>query len=209
MRTAPKKCPFRYDLIWVKSSSGFLNSKRMPLRSHELIYVFYEKLPFYDLSSHKNKFIDKEDSVEAKDGTYGKLKIKQPKTAGPRWDPPLPNSVLPKGAQIHSAQVKGENNIYGSSNGGNIGNIHGPNYEPPLPDSILKIKSTRGKHSTQKPVDLIKWILKYYSKEGDIVLDATMGSGSTGVACKEMKRDFIGIEMNPEIYEVAVNRIEP
>tara|TARA_R100000951_G_scaffold69217_1_gene58299 strand:- start:13056 stop:14024 length:969 start_codon:yes stop_codon:yes gene_type:complete len=244
IKTAPKKCPFRYDLVWIKSSSsGFLNSKRMPLRSHELIYVFYEKLPFYDLSSHKNKFIDKEDSVEAKDGTYGKIDIKQPKTAGARWDPPLPNSVLPKGAQIHSAQVKGENNIYGSSNGGNIGNIHGPNYEPPLPDSVIKgvnntyntegrkkpiqrlhneavyepplpdsileVKSTRGKHSTEKPVDLIKWILKYYSKEGDIVLDATMGSGSTGVACKEMKRDFIGIEMNPEIYEVAVNRIEP
>lgn len=290
IKTAPKKCPFRYDLVWIKSSSsGFLNSKRMPLRSHELIYVFYEKLPFYDLSSHKNKFIDKEDSVEAKDGTYGKIDIKQPKTAGSRWEPPLPNSVLPKGAQIHSAQVKGENNIYGSSNGGNIGNIHGTNYEPPLPNSVIKedirkdkhitaygenihyhnnnqkngesiyepplpksiikddcynvkervengklykrprhlqkgddpiyepplpnsileVKSTRGKHSTEKPVDLIKWILKYYSKEGDIVLDATMGSGSTGVACKEMNRDFIGIEMNPEIYEVAVNRIEP
>ena len=54
----------------------------------------------------------------------------------------------------------------------------------------------------------MSWILKYYSKEGDVVLDPTMGSGSMGVACKEMNRDFIGIEKDEEIYSVAVNRIE-
>jgi site-specific DNA-methyltransferase (adenine-specific) len=53
----------------------------------------------------------------------------------------------------------------------------------------------------------MEWILKYFSKEGDTVLDPTMGSGSTGVACKNMNRNFIGIEMDAEIYEVAVNRI--
>lgn len=175
--TAPKKCPFRYDLIWVKSmGGGFLNSKRMPLRSHELIYVFYEKLPFYDLSSHSHKYED---------------------------------NKLVEGSKISTNMKKGEKNIYGDSKGGTVGNIHGTNYDPPLPNSILEIKSIKkGNHSTEKPVDLIKWILKYYSKEGDIVLDCTMGSGTTGIACKEMNRDFIGIEMNPEIYEIAVNRIE-
>ena len=54
----------------------------------------------------------------------------------------------------------------------------------------------------------MSWVLKYFSKEGDVVLDPTMGSGSTGVACKEMNRNFIGIEKDPEIYEYAVNRIE-
>ena len=83
-----------------------------------------------------------------------------------------------------------------------------PRYDPPLPNSMLEIKSTRGKHSTEKPVALMEWILKYYSKEGDVILDPTMGSGSTGVACKNMNRNFIGIEMDPEIYEGAVNRIE-
>ena len=63
-------------------------------------------------------------------------------------------------------------------------------------------------HSTEKPVALMEWVLKYYSKEGDVVLDPTMGSGSTGIACKNMNRNFIGIEKDPEIYEVAVNRIE-
>ena len=53
IQSAPKKCPFRYDIVWVKSSpAGFLSAKKMPLRKHELVYVFYEKLPFYDLSSH-------------------------------------------------------------------------------------------------------------------------------------------------------------
>jgi len=208
IRTAPKKCPFRYDLIWVKSSSaGFLSAKKMPMRKHELIYVFYEKLPFYDLSSHKHKFIDKKEQVEAKDGTYGKLKIKQPKTAGPRWDPPLPNSVIKKDCYNYKDRV--DNGKLKETGNAQFEGANGqPLYEPPLPNSLLEVKSTRGKHSTEKPVELIKWLLKYYSKQGDIVLDPTMGSGSSGVACKEMKRDFIGIEMNPEIYEVAINRIE-
>jgi len=81
-------------------------------------------------------------------------------------------------------------------------------YEPPLPNSMLEIKSTRGKHSTEKPVALMEWILKYYSKEGDVVLDATMGSGSTGVACKNMNRKFIGIEKDKEIFDGAVKRLE-
>ena len=80
-------------------------------------------------------------------------------------------------------------------------------YDPPLPTSVLRIKSTKGKHRTEKPVNLMKWILKYYSKEGSTVLDPTMGSGSMGVACQEMKRKFIGIELNKKIYDDAVKRL--
>ena len=54
----------------------------------------------------------------------------------------------------------------------------------------------------------MSWILKYYSKEGDVVLDPTMGSGSMGIACKDMHRYFIGIEMDQEIYNTAVERLE-
>ena len=54
----------------------------------------------------------------------------------------------------------------------------------------------------------MSWILKYYSKEGDIVLDPTMGSGSMGIACKATNRDFIGIEMDQEIYKTACERLE-
>ena len=57
INSAPKKCHFRYDIVWVKSAAaGFLSAKKMPMRKHEMIYVFYEKLPFYDLSSHTHKF---------------------------------------------------------------------------------------------------------------------------------------------------------
>ena len=80
-------------------------------------------------------------------------------------------------------------------------------YEPKLPTNILEFKSEKGKHPTQKPVELIKWVLKYYSNENDLCIDATMGSGSTGVACKEMNRRFIGIELDKDIYETALKRI--
>ena len=83
-----------------------------------------------------------------------------------------------------------------------------PAYDPPLPNSLLEIKSTRGKHSTEKPVQLMEWILKYYSKEGDLVLDPTMGSGSTGVACKNMNRKFIGFELDKDIFKIAQGRCE-
>ena len=164
INSAPKKCHFRYDIVWKKSSScSFLLAKKMPMRIHEMIYVFYEKLPLYDLSSHTHKFIKERDT-----------------------------------AQKHGKIYEGDGNK----------KIMEGKYDPPLPNSMLEIKSTRGKHSTEKPVALMEWILKYYSKEGDVVLDPTMGSGSTGVACKNMNRQFIGIEMDDEIYEVAVNRIE-
>ncbi len=164
MNNAPKKCPFRYDIVWVKSSpAGFLLSRKMPMRKHEMIYVFYEKLPMYDLSSHNRKVLKSKPMKSKNVSMYGKTKTS---TTSER------------------------------------------HYEPQLPNSILEVKSTRGKHSTEKPVALMSWLLKYYSKEGDTVLDPTMGSGSTGIACRDMNRNFIGIEKDPEIYEVAVNRIE-
>lgn len=63
-------------------------------------------------------------------------------------------------------------------------------------------------YATQKPVKLIEYLLSTYTKEGDIVLDFCMGSGSTGIACKNMGRKFIGIDNSKEAYELAKNRIE-
>ena len=82
-----------------------------------------------------------------------------------------------------------------------------PRYEPALPTSMLEVKSSKGKHATQKPVALMEWVLKYYSKEGDVILDPTMGSGSTGVACKNMNREFIGFEMDEDIFKIAEGRL--
>ena len=302
INNAPKKCPFRYDLVWVKSApAGFLSAKKMPMRKHEMVYCFYEKLPFYDLSSHKHKFLKREikeeptnkkenDLYGIESGNAGRKKgfhqtsydpplpvsvvkeedkysngtinsntydipnkdkggmyrspagqydpplpvsvVKEPEpepeikkvkrkstygniethdlnikgdTGVPRYDPPLPVSVVKEEGQmvVENKSIYHNKEVidYKERKGGAM-------WEPPLPTTMLEIKSTRGKHSTEKPVALMEWLLKYYSKEGDVVLDPTMGSGSTGVACKNMNRNFIGIEKDPDIYEVAVNRIE-
>ena len=123
------------------------------------------------------------------------------------YDPPLPTSVQKE--EPEHKWVAGTTMTYGGAptEDSKEAGGHQKRYDPPLPNSILEVKSERGKHSTQKPIGLMKWVLKYYSKEGDVVLDPTMGSGSTGVACMEMKRNFIGIEMNPEIFEVAETRL--
>tara|TARA_R100001594_G_scaffold93242_1_gene127587 strand:+ start:809 stop:1642 length:834 start_codon:yes stop_codon:yes gene_type:complete len=203
INTAPKKCPFRYDLVWVKSApAGFLSAKKMPMRKHEMIYVFYEKLPFYDLSSHTHKFIQSGDKDEV--GKLYRDGVKRVDGMKGKYEPALPTSIV---KEELDEKYKNKGGLYSkvSRNGLLKAETH---YDPPLPTSALEIKSTKGKHSTEKPVALIEWILKYYSKEGGVVLDPTMGSGSTGVACRNMKRNFIGIELDPEIYGVAVNRIE-
>ena len=74
--------------------------------------------------------------------------------------------------------------------------------------NILKYKKDYdGHHPTQKPVLLLEDLIKTFSNENDLVVDLTMGSGSTGVACKNTNRDFIGIEMNEEYYDIACKRV--
>ncbi len=66
---------------------------------------------------------------------------------------------------------------------------------------------TEGLHPTQKPVELMKYLIKTYTNENDIVLDNCMGSGSTGLASKELNRFFVGIEKEKQYYEIAVSRV--
>ena len=63
-------------------------------------------------------------------------------------------------------------------------------------------------HPTQKPVDLCEWLIKTYSNEGDLVLDPFMGSGTTGIACINTNRNFIGIEKDKKYFEVAKKRLD-
>lgn len=82
---------------------------------------------------------------------------------------------------------------------------HGSNY----PRSILKFSNDNHAsfHPTQKPVALLEYLIKTYTLEGETVLDFTMGSGSTGVACKNLNRNFIGIERDDKYFEIAEKRI--
>ena len=73
-----------------------------------------------------------------------------------------------------------------------------------LPTTVLKFnRIERPQHPTQKPVDLLEWLIKTYTNEGDLVLDNCMGVGSTGVACKKCNRNFIGIELAENYYNIA------
>jgi site-specific DNA-methyltransferase (adenine-specific) len=77
------------------------------------------------------------------------------------------------------------------------------------PRNIIKFNRDKNKvHPTQKPVALLEYLIKTYTNENDTVLDFTMGSGSTGVACKNLNRDFIGIELDQEYFKIAKERIE-
>lgn len=86
-------------------------------------------------------------------------------------------------------------------------------YDPDFvqPSDILEfnvVPNRKGKvHPTQKPVELLEYLVKTYTNAGDVVLDNCMGSGTTGVACKNLDRDFIGIELNEDYFNIAYDRI--
>jgi len=76
------------------------------------------------------------------------------------------------------------------------------------PTSIIEFSNAkRGVHPTQKPVALMEYLIRTYTNEGETVLDFTMGSGTTGVACVKTKRDFIGIELDDGYFKIAEKRI--
>ena len=84
-------------------------------------------------------------------------------------------------------------------------------YTEKYPTSILTYSNASQKgrlHPTQKPTELLEYLIKTYTKEYEVVLDNCMGSGSTGIACLNTNRNFIGIELDKTYFEIAKNRIE-
>lgn len=170
MLSQPKM--YRYSLVWDKVlKNGFLNAKRMPLRQHEDILVFYEQMPVYNPQMVK-------------------------------CEPHQRNH--PRGSQ---AQVKAPiNRCYGTFH-----NLPDVITDEKYPSSIISIakehKNGEYYHPTQKPVALLEYLIRTYTNDGDCVLDNTMGSGSTMVACVNTKRRGIGIELSQEYYDIAVKRV--
>jgi site-specific DNA-methyltransferase (adenine-specific) len=152
---------FRYDLVWEKSRKvGFLSANKMPLRKHEMVYVFKEKQGVYNPQKTEGK----------------------------------PYKITGNGEEV-GIYLK-----FKRTDHENKGDRH--------PSTIVKFNNpSKSVHRTQKPVDLCQWLIKSYSNEGDTVLDFTMGSGSTGVACQNTDRKFIGIEKDKEIFNIAMNRL--
>jgi DNA modification methylase len=117
------------------------------------------------------------------------------------YEPPNPSSVLEEQDFCYGSgdHLKAKGNTQGTNN-----------FDPPNPGSVFdseKVFIGKRNHQTEKPQDILEFFLKYWTDEDDVVLDPTMGSGSTGVACKKLKRKFIGFELDPKIYEVADKRI--
>ena len=76
------------------------------------------------------------------------------------------------------------------------------------PTDEIRTKKEKTKHPTGKPVALMEYLIRTYTHERETVLDFTMGSGTTGVACQNLNRSFIGIEMDDGYFAIAKNRIE-
>lgn len=105
------------------------------------------------------------------------------------------------GKIVNGGQIKSESQV-------NITAIQSQQSENKFPKSVLKFSNPRfkGMHPTQKPVALFEYLIKTYTNENDLVLDNTMGSGTTCLAAKELNRKFIGIEKEPKYYEIACQR---
>ena len=91
---------------------------------------------------------------------------------------------------------------------GGLSNIVTENTGDRHPKTVQKHTRERGYHPTQKPVSLADLIINSYTEEGDVVLDTFMGSGSSGVSAKKNYRNYIGIEINKEYYDIAKRRID-
>lgn len=119
----------------------------------------------------------------------------------PTYNPQMEKGSPYKGFQSQKSLI-GE--IYGSVKSQHRDNEEGTRY----PKTVLKFPQEKGLHPTQKPVPLMEYLIRTYTNEGDTVLDNSMGSGSTGVACMKSKRIFIGMEKEQNYYEVALKRIK-
>ena len=121
--------------------------------------------------------------------------------------------VFSKRQTVYNPQMS-EGKPYISSKGdsgevtGRVKKIQTKNKGTRYPRSIIQFKRETGLHPTQKPVALLEYLIKTYTLEGETVLDNCMGSGSTGVACVNANRNFIGIEKDTKYFEIAKSRIE-
>lgn len=166
----------KYEWIWEKTAAtGHLNAKKMPMKAHENILAFMEDELF-----HENILM-----------FYNKLPFYNPqKTTGHK----PANSFTKHGS---------DGELYGKVKVG----ISGGGQTDRYPRDVLKFASDKQKlniHSTQKPLELLRYLIRTYTKEGDTVMDFTAGSMSLAVACYLEGRNSICIEMDSEQYDKSV-----
>ncbi len=172
---------FRYDWYWQKDkAANFLFGNKMPLKNIEIISCFYDKQPIYNPQ----------------------------KTINPNG--PSKRHLSPNPSKI-SKNVKDIMGNWKETEMDATENYHGKNYEPDklLPKQCIYFaKEQRGKvHPTQKPVLLLEYLIKTYSNEGNLILDNCAGSGTTGLAAKNLNRNFILIEKEEKYFNIINERL--
>ncbi len=173
---------YRYDWIWHKNmGGGFATAKKIPMKRHEIISVFYKKLPTYNPI-----FEDYEDSTKRrfKNGEF-----------------------VNRNEQLKNSTNKINNGL--SFEGTQPIEINRGKY-PTSVKYFANVNNANGirLHPTQKPLLLMEYLIKTYTNENETVLDFTMGSGTTGVACQNTNRKFIGIEKDEKYFNISKERIE-
>lgn len=118
----------------------------------------------------------------------------------PTYNPQMWYSTPYSGFSSSTSKI-GE--VYGNQQSKHRDNPNGSRY----PKTVLKHKQEKGLHPTQKPVSLMEYLIKTYTNEGETVLDNCMGSGTTGIACKNLNRKFIGIEKDDEYFKISQERL--
>ena len=174
---------YKYDWIWDKVVAiGHLVAKYRPKQQTELISVFYKKKCTYNPQM-----------IELSEEEYKRKLAKLQKK---------------KTCKVNSELVQKHNSL-------SIEDRNIENYKYNYPSNILtfnkalkECNNVNRVHPTQKPVDLLEFLIKTYTNEGELILDFTMGSGSTGVACMNTNRKFIGIELDENYFNIAKQRIE-
>ena len=127
----------------------------------------------------------------------------------PTYNPQMqPRSESGRALVLAGVKSKASNggDVYGGLNQGYDNSNQNPDLR--FPRSIQRFNRERGLHPTQKPVALMEYLIKTYTNKGETILDFTMGSGTTGVAAKNLGRDFIGIELDEEYFRIAKERIK-
>lgn len=175
---------FREELIWLKNKAGSgMQANQKHIKIHENICIF-SKSSSYTFNPQKWLIAEKEFITQRK--TFKE------------------NEYV--GNQIYSATTRTRKPDTGERNPISIVSCRVP-FTPQKSKSYSSNVDLRF-HPTQKPLELLEYLVKTYSNENDVVLDNCMGSGSTGVACNNTKRRFIGIELDEKYFEIAKERIE-
>ena len=185
---------FKYDWIWEKQkASNFMSYKYSPLKYHEIISIFSKSTHNY--YPQRYKVLELDEILK-----YNKKQMRNL----------FENKDYDRFGTVDRRKNRNDMAVNKEYLGTNLSRTRYKDDGYRSPKSVLKInkQSQTNVHPTQKPVALLEYLIKTYTNKNDTVLDFTMGSGSTGVACKNLNRNFIGIELDTDYFNIAKKRID-